>query len=64
MPHRYARFSRTEQVCISDQPGVGEHSREVLAEAGLTDAEIDALVAEKAVIEGKPFVVQALVNYR
>jgi crotonobetainyl-CoA:carnitine CoA-transferase CaiB-like acyl-CoA transferase len=64
VPHRYARFSRTEQQQISDQPGVGEHSRAVLSEAGLTDAEIDALVAEKAVIEGEPFVVQALVNYR
>jgi crotonobetainyl-CoA:carnitine CoA-transferase CaiB-like acyl-CoA transferase len=64
VPYRYARFSRTEQAAISDQPGVGEHSRAVLLEAGLTDAEIDALVTDKVVIEGKPFDVQALVNYR
>jgi crotonobetainyl-CoA:carnitine CoA-transferase CaiB-like acyl-CoA transferase len=64
VPNRHACFSRTEQAPIRDQPGVGEHSRAVLAEAGLTDAEIDALVAEKAVIDGKPFVPQALVNYR
>jgi crotonobetainyl-CoA:carnitine CoA-transferase CaiB-like acyl-CoA transferase len=36
-------------------PGLGEHTREVLAEAGLSDAEIDALLAEQAVEAGAPF---------
>lgn len=64
VPHRYARFSRTEHPPLSDAPGVGEHSRQVLAEAGLTDAEIDALVEAKAVVVGKPFVLEGFVNYR
>lgn len=33
----------------SPAPGLGEHTRAVLAEAGLTDVEIDALTAEGAV---------------
>ena len=64
VPHRYARFSRTEQASICDQPGIGQHSREVLAEAGLSPAEIEALIEQKVVVENPPFVVQALVNYR
>ena len=42
----------------------GEHSREVLAEAGLSAAEIDALIEQKVVIDGEPLVMKALVNYR
>jgi crotonobetainyl-CoA:carnitine CoA-transferase CaiB-like acyl-CoA transferase len=64
IPSRYARFSRTEQAPLADAPGIGEHSREVLVEAGLSPAEVDALVQEKVVVEGLPFVLQALVNYR
>jgi len=64
VPHRYALFSRTEQAPIRDQPGVGQHSREILAEAGLAEAEIEALIEQKVVVENPPFVVQALVNYR
>jgi crotonobetainyl-CoA:carnitine CoA-transferase CaiB-like acyl-CoA transferase len=63
-PHRYARFSRTEQAPIDDPPGVGEHSRELLAEAGLSEAEIDALIEQKVVVQGSPFVLTGLVNYR
>ena len=64
VPHRYALFSRTEQAPIRDQPGIGQHSREILAEAGLADAAIEALIEQKVVVENPPFVVQALVNYR
>lgn len=64
VPHRFARFSRTEHPPIGDAPGVGEHSRELLAEAGLTEAEIDALIEERAVVQGQPFVLKQLVNYR
>ncbi len=64
MPERYARFSRTEQRTVRFSPGVGEHSREVLAEAGLDDAEIDRLVEDKVVKQGEPFVLKGLVNYR
>jgi crotonobetainyl-CoA:carnitine CoA-transferase CaiB-like acyl-CoA transferase len=64
MPHRYARFSRTEQDAIRDTPGVGEHSREVLVEAGLTDPELDQLIEQRAVIQGAPLVLRGLINYR
>jgi crotonobetainyl-CoA:carnitine CoA-transferase CaiB-like acyl-CoA transferase len=64
VPNRYARFSRTEHPPVGDAPGVGEHSRDVLAEAGLSPAEIDALIQEKAVLQGAPLILQALVNYR
>jgi crotonobetainyl-CoA:carnitine CoA-transferase CaiB-like acyl-CoA transferase len=64
LPDRYARFSRTEAGPTRDTPGVGEHSREVLREVGLDEAVIDALVADGAVIEGRPFVVKELIAYR
>jgi crotonobetainyl-CoA:carnitine CoA-transferase CaiB-like acyl-CoA transferase len=64
VPHRYVRFSRTEQAPIGEAPGIGEHSREVLTEAGLSDAEIDALAQQRVIVEGEPFVLKALVNYR
>jgi crotonobetainyl-CoA:carnitine CoA-transferase CaiB-like acyl-CoA transferase len=64
VPNRYARFSRTEEAPVGHAPGIGEHSREVLTEAGLSSAQIDVLVQEKAVIQGSPMVLHALVNYR
>jgi crotonobetainyl-CoA:carnitine CoA-transferase CaiB-like acyl-CoA transferase len=64
VPYRYARFSRTEQDGISEPPGIGEHSRAVLAEAGLSADQLDALVAQRVIVEGEPFVLTALVNYR
>ena len=45
-------------------PGLGEHSREVLAEAGLSIAEIDELIAAGVVKQGQPFQVVAIMNYR
>ena len=45
---RHARFSRTERTGTLVAPALGEHTRAVLAEAGLTDDEIDALVASGA----------------
>jgi crotonobetainyl-CoA:carnitine CoA-transferase CaiB-like acyl-CoA transferase len=64
VPHRYARFSRTEHPPIADAPGVGEHSREVLGEAGLDAATIDSLIEERVVIQGSPMVMKELINYR
>ena len=34
-------------------PRLGEHSREVLREAGFADSEIDALVANKVAIQNE-----------
>ncbi|MCC7369531.1 MAG: CoA transferase [Chloroflexi bacterium] len=64
VPHRYARFSRTEQAGICEPPGIGQHSRAVLAEAGLPEGEIERLAADGTIVDGQPFVLTALVNYR
>ncbi len=40
-----ARFSATPAELRRGAPGLGEHTREVLAEAGYAEAEIDALIA-------------------
>ena len=61
---RYARFSRTEEQAVFEAPGLGEHSRAVLAEAGLSSTEIDQLIATGVVKQGTPFRVVAIMNYR
>ncbi|MBV8868723.1 MAG: CoA transferase [Acetobacteraceae bacterium] len=43
-----ARFSVTEAPPGRPAPALGAETREVLAEAGLSEAEIDSLVAERA----------------
>ena len=63
-PGRYARFSRTEQRAVLTPPGVGEHTSEVLAEAGLGAAEIAELVESGAVRQGTPIVYRSFVAYR
>jgi crotonobetainyl-CoA:carnitine CoA-transferase CaiB-like acyl-CoA transferase len=63
-PARYAAFSRTRQQRLLTPPGVGEHSTEVLFEAGLTTEEIDALIASGAVRQGKPIVYRSFLAYR
>lgn len=52
---RFARFSRTERAGATAVPGLGEHSRELLASAGLEPAEVDALVTSGATTIGPPF---------
>ncbi|MBT3701588.1 MAG: CoA transferase [Alphaproteobacteria bacterium] len=44
-PSPPVQFSKTPSSVRRLQPRLGEHSREVLAEAGYSDAEIDALMA-------------------
>jgi crotonobetainyl-CoA:carnitine CoA-transferase CaiB-like acyl-CoA transferase len=51
-PARYATFSRTQRSGPLTPPGVGEHSRELLLEAGMTDAEIDDALAQGIVVQG------------
>jgi crotonobetainyl-CoA:carnitine CoA-transferase CaiB-like acyl-CoA transferase len=43
-PGRHARFSRTERAGTLVAPALGEHTREVLSEAGIHDEEIERLV--------------------
>ncbi|MEO9611841.1 MAG: CoA transferase [Nitratireductor sp.] len=46
------RFSKTPNAIHRPQPRLGQHSRELLAEAGYTRAEIDRLIAEG--VSGEP----------
>ncbi len=48
------RFSDTPTATDRLQPRLGQHSVEVLREAGLSDAEIEALIASAAVVDGRP----------
>lgn len=48
------RFSKTPSIVERGAPVVGQHSREILAEAGLSEADIEALLAAGAVVETKP----------
>ena len=48
------RLSRTPPSRAAAGPQLGRHTREVLREAGLDDARIDALVASSAAGEGLP----------
>ena len=45
-------FSPAADGCITTIGSTGAHTREVLREHGLSDAQIDALVAEGVVAEG------------
>lgn len=63
-PGRYATFSRTQRWGPMYPPGNGEHSREILAEAGIPDNEIKGLFAEGVVREGEPMPPQLAANYR
>lgn len=61
---RYARFSRTQECANFEAPGLGEHSRSVLEEAGVASDTVDALMAAGFVKQGEPFRVTAISNYR
>jgi crotonobetainyl-CoA:carnitine CoA-transferase CaiB-like acyl-CoA transferase len=63
-PARYAVFSRTRQDKLLIAPGVGEHSTEILSEAGLTGDEIAALIDSGAVRQGQPIVYRSFLAYR
>ena len=49
---RHAGFSRTQRRGPMRAPGVGQHSRAVLAQAGLDEQEIDDLLARDVVRQG------------
>jgi crotonobetainyl-CoA:carnitine CoA-transferase CaiB-like acyl-CoA transferase len=53
MPDIPPRFSRTEPEVRRLPPRLGEHSVEILAEAGLSQREIEALVAAGATRDGR-----------
>lgn len=47
-----SRWSKTQPKAGLPAPGLGQHTREVLAEAGLSAAEVDALLSAGAVRDG------------
>ena len=49
---RHAWFSRTERKDTLTAPALGEHTREVLLEAGFEAARVEALLADRAAIAG------------
>jgi crotonobetainyl-CoA:carnitine CoA-transferase CaiB-like acyl-CoA transferase len=51
---RYCAFSRTPLTGHGRPPGLGEHTREILLEAGLAETAIDRLLAEGVAVQGKP----------
>ncbi len=53
-PGRHARFSRTERTGTLVSPSLGEHTREVLAEAGFTESEVESLLSSGAAKAATP----------
>jgi len=64
VPGEFVKFSRTVRSKSLVAPGLGEHTSEVLMEAGLTAEEIDSLVSEGAVAIGGPFRLSSVSAYR
>lgn len=63
-PGRYATFSRTQRWGPMYPPGNGEHSRSVLAEAGLAADEVARLVDDGVVRESEAMPARLAPNYR
>ena len=64
LPGRLAFFSRTQREDTLAGPGIGEHSRQVLAEVGIDGAQIDELISAGVVVEGGPYRIKVRPNYR
>jgi len=63
-PGKYAVFSRTGRFGPLVPPGIGEHTRAVLAEAGLSPEKIEELLAAGVVVEGGPMELALAAAYR
>jgi crotonobetainyl-CoA:carnitine CoA-transferase CaiB-like acyl-CoA transferase len=61
---RMASFSRTQRCDALVPPGVGEHSLEVLTEAGLPEPKILSLIGADVVRSGQPMAIAAMAPYR
>ena len=61
---RLARFSRSERSGAIGPPGLGEHSIEILQDAGIERARIDDLRTRAAVVTGGPMTLETFVSYR
>lgn len=64
-PQRYMQFSRTTHYQDMYSPGAGEHSVEILREAGFADLEVDSLInVSHAVHAGVPMHPRVMNPYR
>lgn len=54
LPALPVEFGRDRPGLVRQPPGVGEHGRELLAEAGYTSGEIAGLIARGALVAGSP----------
>jgi crotonobetainyl-CoA:carnitine CoA-transferase CaiB-like acyl-CoA transferase len=64
MSGRMAGFSRTQRSDVLVPPGVGEHSTQVLYEAGLSEQAIRNVVDQGVVRAGEPMTIPAVAPYR
>ena len=64
LPGRFAQFTQTQQTRVLVAPGVGEHTRAVLSEAGYTQEDIDKLLSLGIVKQGEPFHFNGRISYR
>lgn len=63
-PGRLAFFSRTQRSGAMSPPGLGEHTRSILAAIGYDAERIEALIDSGAAIEGPPMPLETFVSYR
>jgi crotonobetainyl-CoA:carnitine CoA-transferase CaiB-like acyl-CoA transferase len=64
VPGRLAGFSRTGQDTALTAPGLGEHTRELLAELGYDPARTDELIGAGRLVAGPPLSLETFVIYR
>lgn len=64
LPRSYATFGRHATPPMMTTPGMGEHSRAVLLEAGLTPSEVDSLIESGVVVQGSALHSVAGTGYR
>lgn len=64
LPGRLVSYSRTGCSRILGPPGLGEHSRAVLAEAGVPDDQIQDLIETGVVVESGPMSLTGIPGYR
>lgn len=64
VPGRLAGFSRTQLDAALTAPGLGEHTRQLLAEVASDPARTDELIAAGKLVEGPPLNLETFVIYR
>jgi crotonobetainyl-CoA:carnitine CoA-transferase CaiB-like acyl-CoA transferase len=64
LPRQYASFSLHQENPMMTTPGMGEHSRAILLEAGVGEETVDGLIEAGVVVQGKPLHSVAGTGYR